>query len=315
MKILICDDSVLARKSLSRSLTEVSSDDLFFAEHGREALEIIDREPIDVMFLDLTMPIMNGFEVLEHLHNQNSPIKTVVISGDVQRKSIERCLKLGAFSFIKKPFDRAALAGVVSKLGITLDVGQKKVDDVSYTSKLKELANIALGRGAALVAEHISSFVNMPIPNAGTLSTGALEMTINDVLDRENSVAIAQRFVGDGIHGEALVCLRGRDLKKAGAQLHFNFSSNELFHFISHLLVSSFLSSLSEQLATQFSLRQPVFIEQLHRDINFNDTKGESDVFTIEYSYSAGGSDFEADVLLFMDSASVNKLKQLMEML
>lgn len=65
MKILICDDSAVARKLITRSIVQDTSLHLLEAQDGHEALKILAEQNIDVLFLDLTMPVMDGFEVLE----------------------------------------------------------------------------------------------------------------------------------------------------------------------------------------------------------------------------------------------------------
>lgn len=57
----------------------------------------------DLMFLDLNMPQMDGYEVLEHIRAEDLPIMTIVVSGDIQPEAQERVRKLGAIDFIKSP--------------------------------------------------------------------------------------------------------------------------------------------------------------------------------------------------------------------
>lgn len=61
MKILICDDSAVARKLIARSIVQDTSLHLIEAQDGYEALNILAEQNIDILFLDLTMPIMDGF--------------------------------------------------------------------------------------------------------------------------------------------------------------------------------------------------------------------------------------------------------------
>ncbi|HEX5792616.1 MAG TPA: response regulator, partial [Rheinheimera sp.] len=58
--VLICDDSNLARKQLARILPQEWQANLFFAGHGAEALDTLLKQPIDWLFLDLNMPVMDG---------------------------------------------------------------------------------------------------------------------------------------------------------------------------------------------------------------------------------------------------------------
>ena len=63
-RVLICDDSNLARKQVLRSLPENLSTDVQLAKDGQEALDILRNQHIDILFLDLTMPIIDGLGVL-----------------------------------------------------------------------------------------------------------------------------------------------------------------------------------------------------------------------------------------------------------
>lgn len=108
-RILITDDSALARKQLARSLPEHLNADVTFAENGKIAIEALQSQPFDLMFLDLTMPEMDGFQTLEAMRDQNIKVPVFVVSGDIQPKAQQRVLALGAQAFVKKPVSQAEL--------------------------------------------------------------------------------------------------------------------------------------------------------------------------------------------------------------
>jgi len=104
LKYLVTDDSKLARLSLIKSLKACENDaEIFQASNGIEAIEIVNNENVDVIFLDLTMPLMDGYTALPKLLKINSELKIVVISADVQVKAREKVLSLGALLHVKKP--------------------------------------------------------------------------------------------------------------------------------------------------------------------------------------------------------------------
>lgn len=324
MKILICDDSAIARKLIIRTIVQTASLQLIEARDGYEALKILQEQEIDILFLDLTMPIMDGFEVLKSLPVSDYQTKIVIISGDVQKEAKQRCLELGAVAFVVKPLSEEQVVPIYEQLGLqyafkpVLDVSpeQQVRDDISSLAKFREVANIALGKGAAIMADHLGEFILLPVPHVGSLSHGELHMTLVDVVGRDNSNAVAQRFVGGGIHGEALVCLRGKDINQMGERLgyHLEFTAyNEVILNVSNLLVSSFLTSLGNQLDKQFSLRQPSIIDTL---VPFTDEQGnKGDLFTIEYTYMAESLDFECEVLFLIDKSSVEIIYEIMELI
>lgn len=324
MKILICDDSAIARKLIIRTIVQSTSLQLIEARDGYEALRIIEEQNIDILFLDLTMPIMDGFEVLKSLPVSSYQTQVIIISGDVQQEAKQRCIELGAKAFIAKPLSEEQVVPLYEQLGlqyafkpvVDLSPEQQVIDELSSLSKFREVANVALGKGAAIMADHLQEFIQLPVPHVGPLSYGELHMTLVDVIRRDGSVAVAQRFVGGGIHGEALVCLRGKDINQIGERLgfHLEFTAhNEVILNVSNLLVSSFLTSLGSQLDKQFSLRQPGIIDTLPAYTEEQRRKGE--LFTIEYTYMAEGLDFECEVLFLVDEPSVEIIYEIMELI
>ena len=106
MKYLVVDDSKLARLSLIKSLkTHVGEAEIFQACNGLEAVEIMSTEKADIVFLDLTMPEMDGYEALPKLLEINDKAKVVVVSADVQTRAKERVISLGAQLHMQKPIN------------------------------------------------------------------------------------------------------------------------------------------------------------------------------------------------------------------
>ncbi len=118
MKILVTDDSKMARKMVIKTLTENIEGDLeiFEAQNGQEALDLYKEISPKIVFLDLTMPIMDGFAALEKIKEFDENAKVVVISADIQKLSMDRVLQLGAFNFVKKPIDSSKMKQIFEKL-------------------------------------------------------------------------------------------------------------------------------------------------------------------------------------------------------
>ncbi|WP_200856940.1 response regulator, partial [Klebsiella pneumoniae] len=87
--VLICDDSPLARKQMARSLPASLNADITFAVHGLDAMGILEKQSFKLMFLDLTMPELDGFETLEAMGKKGYTTPVVVVSGDIQPKAKE----------------------------------------------------------------------------------------------------------------------------------------------------------------------------------------------------------------------------------
>lgn len=118
MKILVTDDSKMARKMVIKTLTEILEDnvEIYEAQNGQEALDLYKQILPNIAFLDLTMPVMDGFEALEKIKEFDTNAKVVIISADIQKLSMDRALQLGAFNFIKKPIDTLKMNQILDKI-------------------------------------------------------------------------------------------------------------------------------------------------------------------------------------------------------
>lgn len=92
--------------------------EITFAENGHQALQAIRDGKGEMVFLDLTMPDLDGFRVLETIKTENLNSVVIVISGDIQPVARARVLELGALDFIKKPINPEKLKGTLSTFGL-----------------------------------------------------------------------------------------------------------------------------------------------------------------------------------------------------
>ena len=117
-RLLICDDSNMARKQVARSLPDDWDVEISFAHDGVQGIEAIKAGKGDVLLLDLNMPNMDGYQVLEAILKQDLPTLVVVISGDIQPEAHNRVKGLGALDFIKKPVNKEKLTEILLAYGI-----------------------------------------------------------------------------------------------------------------------------------------------------------------------------------------------------
>lgn len=101
-KILIVDDSALIRKMLTSFLATLNYD-ISYADSGVMCFEKVSQDTFDCILLDLLMPDMDGFQVLEELNRRNINTPAIIISADIQETSRLRAINLGAFDFLNKP--------------------------------------------------------------------------------------------------------------------------------------------------------------------------------------------------------------------
>lgn len=116
--LLICDDSNMARKQVARSLPEGWDVEVTLAANGFECIDAIRAGKGEMVFLDLTMPEMDGYQVLEVVKTEGLDAMIIVISGDIQPDAQERATKLGAMAFIQKPVNPETLQAVLHKFGL-----------------------------------------------------------------------------------------------------------------------------------------------------------------------------------------------------
>src|SRR4029453_9577219 len=103
-RLLIVDDNKVNRLLLSRSV-EMHGHRAALAENGRVALDMLRREPFDLLLLDIEMPEMDGFQVLEQLKADRRLRDTPVIVTSVIEglDNVVRCIELGAEDYLHKP--------------------------------------------------------------------------------------------------------------------------------------------------------------------------------------------------------------------
>ena len=117
---LVVDDSKMARKMAVKNLKNVVGEDktIIEAVNGEEAVSLYKEHKPKVCFMDLTMPIMDGFEAISHICEFDPDAKIIVISADIQEQSMKKSKDNGAIGFIKKPINQENLVSMLSTLGL-----------------------------------------------------------------------------------------------------------------------------------------------------------------------------------------------------
>jgi len=115
-RVLIVDDSSIICKLLQNYLGKLHFEVVGVATTGKEALELYREKSPDFVTLDLSMPDMTGYEVLEGLLAIDSDARIIIISALTDKASGLRALKKGAKSFIVKPFSSEKIRDTFQKL-------------------------------------------------------------------------------------------------------------------------------------------------------------------------------------------------------
>ncbi len=104
LKVLVVDDSKIGRLSVVKSLKTVHPEvEIFQAANGLEAVELYKSENPHVVFLDLTMPVMDGYEALKQIKEFHKEAQVIVVSADIQSEAKLRVLVAGAKNMYPKP--------------------------------------------------------------------------------------------------------------------------------------------------------------------------------------------------------------------
>lgn len=103
---------------MQRSLPDDFACEVHLACNGQEAIDQLLDKPFALLFLDLTMPIKDGLDVLKEIKQHCIEVFVIVISGDIQPEMKERVQKLGALDFIEKPVDGPKLESVMQRFGL-----------------------------------------------------------------------------------------------------------------------------------------------------------------------------------------------------
>jgi two-component system chemotaxis response regulator CheY len=106
MRFLIIDDSITMRRIIANILVRLGFPDAVHASNGREALDRLATEQVDVVITDWYMPEMNGLDFVKSLRNTpaTSHIPIVIVTANAASDDIQHALELGVNSYILKPF-------------------------------------------------------------------------------------------------------------------------------------------------------------------------------------------------------------------
>lgn len=319
LNVLICDDSGFARKQLARALPSDWNVNIHFAGNGQEGLEQILSGHGDLVFLDLTMPVMDGYQVLQAIKDEALKTKVIVVSGDIQPEAHSQVMQLGALSFIKKPCSADEIASLLTQFnlyqagGESTEIAEQTLNlSVEVRDVYQELANVAMGQAADLLARMLGQFVILPIPNVNVLEVSELHMALNSASGESTLSAVCQGFIGAGIAGEALVLFHDSSftdlakLMKYQGVLDRN-AELELLMDMSNVLIGAFLRGFAMQLDVPFNQGHPVVLGQ-HRPvedlIKANQHRWRR-TLAIEINYKIRDHQVQCDLLLLFTEDSL----------
>ena len=136
-RLLVVDDNEDNRYTLTLQLELEGYKNVATAEHGEEALLLLDQQDFDLLLLDVMMPKLDGYQVLERLKAQerlhNLPV--IMISALNEVASVVRCIELGAVDYLPKPFDPVLLR---ARVGASLEKKRLRDEVRAHLARVEE---------------------------------------------------------------------------------------------------------------------------------------------------------------------------------
>lgn len=220
VRILVTDDEKVIRDGCRRILAD-NNYEVHCAENGQEAISFLENRAVDIILLDLKMPVMSGEEVLDHVCKIYPDIPVIIITGHVTIDTAVECMKKGAFSFITKPFQIDQFLLTVKRAAekrlLVIKAKQYEEENIRNLydltlekSRMKTIINcmangvmvtnrnmeIVLYNPALMRLLEITEHVDSPIPVTGIIKDDNLLRALNIIQSTDSSFkkAISQEI-------------------------------------------------------------------------------------------------------------------------
>jgi sigma-B regulation protein RsbU (phosphoserine phosphatase) len=217
-RVLVVDDTEVNRDLLARRLRSLGHE-VTMAENGRRALDLLSGSEFDLVLLDIMMPELDGYQVLERIHRDEAlrHVPVIMISAVDEVESIVRCIELGAADYLPKPFNSVLLR---ARVGATLEKKRLQDRERSHARDLERDLEIGRQIQTDFLPESLPAPAGWEVAalfrparqvggdfyDAFELEDGRLGLTIADVCDK-------------GV-GAALFMALFRSLIRSHAELH-----------------------------------------------------------------------------------------------
>lgn len=115
IKVLIGDDSILARKQLKDVIRTLGCDNFVEASNGQEAIDLFKSEKPDMVFLDIVMPVKDGITAVAEIIQADPNACIIMVSSVGTQSQLKMAIEAGACDFVQKPLDEGQLKSLITK--------------------------------------------------------------------------------------------------------------------------------------------------------------------------------------------------------
>lgn len=198
IRVLLVDDEEDFRKTLARRLTKrgILSEQ---AGSGEECLSVLERNPVDVVVLDVKMPGMNGLEVLNLIKKRHPKSEVIFLTGHASTQDGVEGIKSGAFDYLSKPIEFDHLLGKISQAYEKIRREEEKLREAQYRLRMEQ---------QMIACERLASL--------GTLAAGVAH-------EINNPLAIIKESIG-----WMKQLLKGKELKEIPRREDFDFALDKI---------------------------------------------------------------------------------------
>ncbi|WP_328797992.1 response regulator [Marinobacterium alkalitolerans] len=334
--VVICDDSRLARRQMARALSQWNVK-ITETANGLEALEAIRAGKGELLFLDLNMPLMDGYEVLARIRSHDLPTMTVVVSGDIQPSARERVMQQGALDFIRKPIDMEKLSSTLHQFGLLEALDHTSTSSfteapdgtfqalgnesepaqaaIALRDSYQELSNVAMGEAANLLAQLLDTFIELPVPRIQVVDACELNATLEQTFQANTLTTVCQGFIAPGISGEALLSLSARNADTLARLLSHEGQvteqvERELVMDIANVLIGAFLNGLGCQLDLRFTQGSPLILRKDNLQ-QPGKSRARQKALSVDINYRIEGHEINCDLMMLFTEDSLSALNEL----
>ncbi len=177
-KILIVEDEEHLLKSLDVFLKNETNFEIFDAINGKEAIEILEKQKIDLILTDLKMPEIDGLELLKYVKKKSLDIPVIVMTAFKSLDSAIETMRLGGYDYIVKPYE----------FDMVLLVINRAIEKIRLTAKVKDAEKLKTIVEAGIALNHE---INNPLTGV----IGNLELLLCDLPDNKDEITTGLKII------------------------------------------------------------------------------------------------------------------------